>query len=50
MKPPESIVPDGWMADDVSITCPHGERREHDGRFDTADCDCQNFMIQMGII
>lgn len=50
MKPPASIIPDGWTADDISITCPHGERREHDGSFDSADCECTNFMKDMGFI
>lgn len=50
MKPPASVLPDGWTATDVSITCPHGERREHDGTFDTADCDCSNPLRSMGLI
>lgn len=47
MKPPESIIPDGWSADDVSVTCPHGNRFEHDG---SGPCGCTSFMREMGII
>lgn len=50
MKPPQSVLPDGWTADDISITCPHGERREHDGRFDNAPCDCSNPLLGAGLI
>ncbi len=48
MKPPDHILPDGWTADDVTITCPHGHRREHDGQFN--DCSCSNPIQGMGLI
>lgn len=50
MKPPASLLPDGWIADDISLTCPHGERREHDGSWDNAPCDCENPLKKMGMI
>lgn len=48
MKPPEAVLPEGWVADDISLTCPHGHRREHDGVFN--ECSCTNPLRSMGFI
>ena len=47
MKPPEALIPDGWIADDVSYTCPHGNRMEHDGE---GPCGCVSPMKEAGLI
>ena len=47
---PEPFLPEGWTGDDISITCPHGERREWDGEFENADCDCENPLRKQGFI
>jgi hypothetical protein len=47
MMNPEPLLPDGWMADDVSITCPHGNRTEHDGGL---PCECKNPLKAGGLI
>lgn len=45
--PPESLIPEGWEADDVSFTCLHGNRFEHDG---SGPCGCESPLREAGLI
>lgn len=44
---PEPYLPEGWIGDDVSITCPHGNRTEWDGGL---PCECENPLKKQGLI
>ena len=42
-----SILPDGWSGNDVTLTCPHGHLIEHDGRCPDG---CESPLMGMGLI
>ena len=47
MHPPSEFVPEDWEADDISFTCHHGNRFEHDG---AGPCGCESPLVSAGVI
>lgn len=41
------VLPDEWSGDDVTLTCPHGHRIEHDGECPDG---CVSPLREMGLI